>query len=220
MKKEDITKEFLLEGILSEREEMVTYEQLCEKSRDELQNLLDCLKENKEKEDDEDELEGIELSCKLCEKILSQSIVDYDDYQHAHQEVIGDWDFEFEKYYKKYQKEQAEKEKIESLVSEYIQIIKNLPDDCEYEVSFSAKSPSIYIQTKAAVTESNIEKFENLHNSWYWEYENVYEEYGYEDCEHIEIRLSDHDFGGYTNLDGFGDYISYRHACLNYWKRC
>lgn len=93
-----------------------------------------------------------------------------------------------------------------------------MPDDTEFEINFSAKSPSIYVETNIAVTEETTEEFSEL-GSFGFTVQNVYEE---NDCYDgkIEIRMSDHDFGGFTRFSGYGAafdrYVSYEKNCINY----
>lgn len=79
-------------------------------------------------------------------------------------------------------------------------IIAGFPEIADYEISYSNWSQSIYLVTDLPVTDDNINKF-------------------IVDCRHcevtyteryttntVEIRLSDHDFGGNINY--------------SYWKPC
>lgn len=74
-----------------------------------------------------------------------------DDYD----ELIGDL-------YNKSQEQAKEKYRISELASNYLKIIRNLPDDINFTIDFSTKSPSIYIKTNINATEESTEEFANL----------------------------------------------------------
>lgn len=206
MIKENVTLDFLIEEMTKEREEDIIV--LREEIENELENLLRQLEE-----DDED---GMLEECKqVLESVenCQDDDIAYDIYYNFYWKITVGYDEVIEELNNKRKSQIMDKYRIEELASKYLEIIKEMPD-IEFDIEFSKKSPSIYVKTNMEATEENLELFTNLGGFCFTEY-NMYEEYEcYEG--NIELRLSDHDFGGFTRLSGYGEYVSYEKSCINY----
>ena len=207
MKKEEITGKVIFEGLKEAKGEMFSSEDFVELIKDELQNQLESAKENLQyDEDDEDFQEQIEKVQNALEEIKE---IDCDDAESAFAiyEYVDDEDF-----YVKEKYEELEDDNSSYLISEYLKIIANLPD-CDYDISFSAKSASIYLFAKVP-DELDADDFSDCQESFCIDCENGYTD---DEQDFVEIRLSDHNFGGaYTNS---GFYRSYEKECINYVVR-
>ena len=113
---------------------------------------------------------------------------------------------------------------INVLASKFHNIIKNsFSQFDEVEISFSSKSPSVYLILPVAATEENVEKiFDGIEvNHFEFSVSNIYRENDcYYDDRNIAIRLSDHDFGGFRKVYGLCDYVSYEKNCINIVSKC
>lgn len=221
MRKQEINKEFLLEKMLKNRASVDKEKEFCESVCSEIENVIFNLNDELKKESDKDEIEELNKKIGEYQVILrnakkstnaDESYIVYEAtpfFEYREDEPIIEQ-------YKKIEESREELERLNVLVNSYLKIIKELPD-IEFEICFSEKSPSIYIKTKIDATEENVENFLYLGGVLDWEMENVYEEDECYDCDlKIEIRLSDHSFGGFTKFEGYGDYVSYRKSCINY----
>ena len=206
MKAKDIDINFLVAGMLKNRNCDID---IVSEVRNEIENLI----EFNDLDDDEKEVYKNALSdLELCNDESAYELYsNLPFFEYREDEPI------VEAFHKKKDFED-EKEEIENLAGEFLKVINEL--DCDFEIEFSRKSPSIYVKTNIPATKENLEEFAGIYNPIKFDAENVYEEDGtYDNEENIEIRLSDHDFGGFTKFEGYGDYVSYRHKCLNFVYR-
>lgn len=199
---EILTKDFLVSGMLKNRDCDID---IVAEVRNEIENLIEFNDlEDEEKEVYENALSELEL-CNDDSAYEIYSNLPFFEYREDEPIV---------ELFQKKKDFEEEKEEIENLASEFLKVINEL--DCDFEIEFSRKSPSIYVKTNIPATEENVEDFYGICNPLDFCFENVYEEdETYDSEENIEIRLSNHDFGGFTKFGGYGDYVSYRHSCIN-----
>lgn len=206
MKRENIDMEFLLNGMLKSKDGDIN---ISEEVKNEINNFIEF------NDLDEDEKDVYESALQEMENVQHDDTA-YDIYCALPYFEYFDDEPIVEMYNRKKQYEK-EREEIERLADNFLKIINQIEGD--FEIEFSEKSPSIYIKTSIPATKENVaEMYDDVTSlfSLTFSFSNVYEEdENYDENENIEVRLSDHDFGGYTRFDGYGDYVSYRHSCIN-----
>lgn len=206
MKRENIDMEFLLNGMLKSKDGDIN---ISEEVKNEINNFIEF------NDLDEDEKDVYESALHEMENVQHDDTA-YDIYCALPYFEYFDDEPIVEMYNRKKQYEK-EREEIERLADNFLKIINQIEGD--FEIEFSEKSPSIYIKTSIPATKENVaEMYDDVTSlfSLTFSFSNVYEEdENYDENENIEVRLSDHDFGGYTRFDGYGDYVSYRHNCIN-----
>lgn len=206
MKRENIDIEFLLNGMLKNKNGDIN---ISEEVKNEINNFIEF------NDLDEDEKDVYESALQEMENVQHDDTA-YDIYCALPYFEYFDDEPIVEMYNKKKQYKK-EREEIERLADNFLKIIKQIEGD--FEIEFSEKSPSIYIKTSIPATKENVDEMYDDVTSLFsltFSFSNVYkEDENYDENENIEVRLSDHDFGGYTRFDGYGDYISYRHNCIN-----
>lgn len=204
MKRENIDMEFLLNGMLKSKDGDIN---ISEEVKNEINNFIEF------NDLDEDEKDVYESALQEMENVQHDDTA-YDIYCALPYFEYFDDEPIVEMYNRKKQYEK-EREEIERLADNFLKIINQIEGD--FEIEFSEKSPSIYIKTSIPATKENVDEMYDDVTSLFsltFSFSNVYEE-DYDENENIEVRLSDHDFGGYTRFDGYGDYVSYRHSCIN-----
>lgn len=210
MKRENIDMEFLLNGMLKSKDGDIN---ISEEVKNEINNFIEF------NDLDEDEKDVYESAIQEMENVQHDDTA-YDIYCALPYFEYFDDEPIVEMYNRKKQYEK-EREEIERLADNFLKIINQIEGD--FEIEFSEKSPSIYIKTSIPATKENVDEMYDDVTSLFsltFSFSNVYEEdEDYDETKNIEIRLSDHDFGGYTRFDGYGDYVSYRHSCINLFYR-
>lgn len=210
MKRENIDMEFLLNGMLKSKDGDIN---ISEEVKNEINNFIEF------NDLDEDEKDVYESALQEMENVQHDDTA-YDIYCALPYFEYFDDEPIVEMYNRKKQYEK-EREEIERLADNFLKIINQIEGD--FEIEFSEKSPSIYIKTSIPATKENVaEMYDDVTSlfSLTFSFSNVYEEdENYDENENIEVRLSDHDFGGYTRFDGYGDYVSYRRSCINLFYR-
>lgn len=206
MKRENIDIEFLLNGMLKNKNGDIN---ISEEVKNEINNFIEF------NDLDEDEKDVYESALQEMENVQHDDTA-YDIYCALPYFEYFDDEPIVEMYNKKKQYKK-EREEIERLADNFLKIIKQIEGD--FEIEFSEKSPSIYIKTSIPATKENVDEMYDDVTSLFsltFSFSNVYkEDENYDENENIEVRLSDHDFGGYTRFDGYGDYVSYRRSCIN-----
>lgn len=220
MKIKDISIDFLSENMSNIELEQIN---LTNEIINEVRNLLDdfifCYYDEEDEEDAEKKHELEEALKKLegtDDKTAYNIYCNLSNFDYREDEPIIEL-------YKKREEQLEYLENINVLANKFYNIIKNsFSEFDDVKISFSSKSPSVYLTLPIAATEENVEEvFENIeYNRFEFSTSNVYEEdEDYNEAKNIEIRLSDHDFGGWTRFDGYGDYVSYRRSCINLFYR-
>ena len=220
MKIKDISIDFLSENMSNIELEQIN---LTDEIINEVENMLDDFISCYYDEEDEDDIEKkreFEEALKKLEgtddKTAYNIYCNLSNFEYSKDEPIVEL---FEK-----REEQLEYlANINVLASKFHNIIKNsFSQFDDVEISFSSKSPSVYLILPITATEENVEEvFENIeYNHFEFSVSNVYEdnEYFYDD-KYIEIRLSNHDFGGFHRVYDLCDYVSYEKSCINIVSR-
>ena len=216
MKIKDITIDFLSKNMSNIEMEQVD---LVEEIINEVRNSLDDFVSYYYDEEDEDDVEKkheLEEALKKLEGADDKTAYDIycnlSNFEYRKDEPIVEL-------YEKREEQLEYLANIDVLASKFYNIIKNsFSQFDEVEVSFSSKSPSVYLILPIAATEENVEEiFDEIEvNHFDFSILNVYSEnetfYG---DKNIEIRLSDHDFGGFHKVYGLCDYVSYEKNCIN-----
>ena len=209
----DIDLEFLKKGMqenaFGDNEEIRLWREI----ENELLNLIEqitCDLETNSDSEREEELQKYKIALqevRECQNDTSAYNIYYDCYGT---------DYVIEDLCKKQEEQDVLLSRIDTLARKYISIIRELPDKINVDVDFSEKSQSVYVKTEISATEENVEKFTYLDGLGF-EVRNMYEELdAYDTSSTIEIRLSDHDFGGYHRSYGYGEYMSYEKECISY----
>lgn len=211
MKKSEITKDFLLEQLKKHL--------LYENDVDWSNRFKDYLRQGLEsteiayKESDEfkllEEFNNDDLVTDIKKDINDENyVMDYDTFENYNESLDDCTYHDIEKEYKRYEKRLKE---IEIAASLYAEHISTFPDELEYEINFSDKSVSIYIIVNIVPINENREKFmqkDGFSPSFDDQYEECYTEEELNAFNELEIRLSNHNFGG-------NEFISYRKDCVN-----
>lgn len=167
-----------------------------------LSEYIDCLETAAlEAENDDDTESAIDIRKDVeCFRRELDFYVGFEDFQNLQEQICGiHEDTEIEREYLRAQKKIKN---ITNCARKYVNIINGFPEEVEYKIDFSSRSQSIYLVTNLPVTEENIEKFTTDTCYCNTTYDEDYT------TETVEIRLSDHDFGG--NID-----YSYYSPCIN-----
>lgn len=201
MKKSGITVDFLINK-MQEAAGIEDKEYFQQEFKKVLSENIDCLETaalEAEKDDDAESAIEIRNDVERFRRELDFDI-DFEDFQNLMEQILGiHEDNEIEHEYLRVQKKN---EHIANCARKYINIINRFPEEVEYKIDFSNRSQSIYLVTNLPVTEENIEKFTT---------DSCYCNVTYNDTyttDTVEIRLSDHDFGGNINH-------SYMSPCVN-----
>lgn len=217
MRIEDIDIEFLKKGM--QENAFGDNETIClwKEIETELLNLIDQVTGELETDSDSDrevELQKYKTALQEVRECQNDNIA-YDIYYDCYHGDYGT-DQVIEDFCKKQEEQDSLLSRIDTLARKYLSIIQELPDKINVEVDFSEKSQSVYVKTEISATEENVEKFLGLARLSIEE-RNMYEELdAYDASKTIEIRLSDHDFGGYHRSYGYGEYMSYEKECISY----
>ena len=220
MKIKDISIDFLSENMSNIELEQIN---LTDEIINEVENMLDDFISCYYDEEDEDDIEKKrELEDALKKLEGTDDKTAYDVYCN-----LSDFDYRADEpiveLYKKREEQLEYLENINVLASKFYNIIKNsFSQFDEVKISFSSKSPSVYLILPIAATEENVEEiFDEIEvNHFDFSVSNVYEDNEcFYDDKYIEIRLSDHDFGGFHKVYGLCDYVSYEKNCINIFSR-
>lgn len=214
MKKEDIDIKKILNGMTLNMN-VLKEEDLKDTIIFELKDCVDFYLQEIKEAEYEDEKKEIDKNIKKIKQAIEELVAenDIDNMYNIYIKTLEPSGTDAQEFYKKIKKQKNTIERLESLALAYMKIIKCL--NCEFEINYSRKSPSIYLKTEILVNEENISDFSYLDLLNFY-FENTYDEEDY-NKEKIEIRLSDHDFGGRTEIDEYGiNEISYKKNCLNY----
>lgn len=212
----EITKDFLIKGMLETALDDEPEINMAKEVENELLNLIDEIEEEEDRDEDrEEELQEYKNALAEVRKYPEDNDAAYKTYSfyYGKDDIIDDL-------YDRYNKQAELKGRIEILAGQYVKILREMPDDMQVEVDFSYKSQSVYIKTEVAATEENVEEFAYLGDLCIVS-RNIYDENeSYGTDKNIEIRLSDHDFGGYHRSYGIGEYFSYEKDCISYVYLC
>lgn len=220
IKIKDITIDFLSKNMSNIEMEQVD---LAKEIINEVRNSLDDFVSyyyDEENEDDVEKKHELEEALKKLEGTDDKTAYDIycnlSNFEYSKDEPIVEL-------YEKSEEQLDYLANINVLASKFHNIIKNsFSQFDEVEISFSSKSPSVYLILPLAATEENVEKiFDEIEvNRFDFSLSNVYSENEtFYDDKNIEIRLSDHDFGGFRKVYGLCDYISYEKNCINIFSR-
>lgn len=221
IKIKDITIDFLSKNMRNIEMEQVD---LVKEIINEVRNSLDDFVSYYYDEEDEDDVEKkheLEEALKKLEGVDDKTAYDIycnlSNFEYSKDEPIVEL-------YEKREEQLEYLANINVLSSKFYSIIKNsFSQFDEVEISFSSKSPSVYLTLPVVATEENIEEvFDMLeYNHFEFSISNVYSENEtFHDDKNIEIRLSDHDFGGFRKVYGLCDYVSYEKNCINIVSKC
>ena len=218
MKVEDITVEFLSENMKNIEIEEID---LTNEIINDLKNTLERFINDYDSNDEED----VETKNKLKQAINKLQNVECRDYEIAYDIYINSPFFNYREdepmveLYRKVEEQEQYMNRIDELATKFYKVIKNsFSDFGDVGISFSSKSPSVYLELPIKATEENVEMINESidYNSFLFSVANLYRENeSYDNDKNIEIRLSDHDFGGYYKKYGLCEYISYEKDCIN-----
>ena len=200
MKKQEINYNFLISkmeeaaGVKTKKYFQLEFKKLL------LENI-ECLETLAAEEDENGEIEAAAENKRLIAEVRHELAfdVDYDTFNSLMLQLNGGISCDFD-IVDEYEYTEKIKAHIKKCANKYMGIIDGFPGNINYEIDFSNRSQSIYLVTDLPVTDDNINKF----TVGCWHCEVTYTERYTTDT--VEIRLSDHDFGGNVNY--------------SYWKPC
>lgn len=200
MKKQEINSGFLISK-MEEAAGVETGKYFNEQFKKILSENIENLETLAEEEEEDGEIEAAAENRKLITRLRHelQFDVDYDTFDSLMLQITGGISYDLD-IVDEYIYTEEKKAHIKKCANKYMGIIAGFPEIADYEISYSNRSQSIYLVTNLPVTEENIEKFTTDTCYCNTTYDEDYT------TETVEIRLSDHDFGGNINY--------------SYWKPC
>lgn len=211
---DELTGDFIKDGIrknyypdsFEDNSERAWSDRFKERIKDDIESTEKCYAE-----DDEIELleefrndEDIQDIKRFINDDLS--IMDYNDYDDFYNLLNGHSDID--DIAKEWEYHERMMKKIEKAAAVFSDIIRQFPENMDYQIDFSQKSVSIYLKVNVAPIRDNRELF-GIGYRWRDCYEDRYNEFELEKMNELCIRMSDHDFGG-------NEFVSYYEDCINY----